>query len=945
MNEPDPPYCAFYPSVREEKRFKREVLLYLNAKRQANQQPIFRNILKFKNLIGAEDNEDAYNILSDAVCLSNEGIGKTQKYPNNRFMNLNNLKGLLWRNYKGKEIYLIIQDEDRNGVIGNRGLDLTNLYYQVPDTRRAFNTWWNSKEWNFKSSDENVFEQNPDGSLYITESQVINAERINQLYLDNSTANCLTLPIRLKCLEKGDSKNYKTILNKCDKLEKKYKDGIPKDLLDEICKNLNIKIKLVDAFGRNKTEYGKEKGLLTISLINTRFNHVEQYYNLDDKDAIFCSRERLEEIYNSLRPDDFICKKNVAGIYLIRTAFGIHKLESTYYDTFMKFEKNYKLDECYLDFRKDKFVSDFICYGAKMTSFVINPIYKDNLRDYINNHKVIDQTKSYTQFHTYEKFYKGFVGKITDFRKTNRLEGLGYYLIGSIDWTHADKKIKHIQRTFKVWSGKNIYSSVELEYLIHYGATFKIKGGCWGMRIDFKFNDDMLKKDTGIPNYSLWTGMKASREEYDYYYTKSYNEKFVADLKHSNPTCKINYFKDRDEVQFGIKKENVRHLTQVSGFIYAYQRIGLLEQLREMDIDKVIRINVDGIRYENHAFEIKPTFRYELEPKLNGLIMNERENGFITNTNDNDIWDLMKFNIHFKNTATRQHYNNELYLGAGGTGKTHLNLVDNGLIRVAYIANSYKLISKKRDEYKCNVEILANMLGLGNFENLQRIRRQYNTLIFDEVSMMNEVERKNIMLNFKNFKLIFCGDVGFQAKPISLQGNDVEEINVKIFDNVKVFDKNYRCEDEKLLSLLNGVRDYIRLGASIDDNIKRSIRNVDIDFVAKKYDYKKDIILVHKHATKEKYNKVVSGSKYLITKNCDLYNHGDIYVEDLGFKNVEKTNALTTHSIQGETFLGKIYIDEELLKNNRLFYTAISRAKKLNQLYIVGRKKKLVIIN
>ena len=115
---------------------------------------------------------------------------------------------------------------------------------------------------------------------------------------------------------------------------------------------------------------------------------------------------------------------------------------------------------------------------------------------------------------------------------------------------------------------------------------------------------------------------------------------------------------------------------------------------------------------------------------------------------DYDNWDLMKFNIHFKNTATRQHYNNELYLGAGGTGKTHLNLVDNGLIRVAYIANSYKLISKKRDEYKCNVEILANMLGLGNFENLQRIRRQYNTLIFDEVSMMNEVERKNIMLNF-----------------------------------------------------------------------------------------------------------------------------------------------------------------------------------------------------
>jgi ATP-dependent exoDNAse (exonuclease V) alpha subunit len=55
----------------------------------------------------------------------------------------------------------------------------------------------------------------------------------------------------------------------------------------------------------------------------------------------------------------------------------------------------------------------------------------------------------------------------------------------------------------------------------------------------------------------------------------------------------------------------------------------------------------------------------------------------------------------------------------------------------------------------------------------------------------------------------------------------------------------------------------------------------------------------------------------------------------------EKTNAFTTHSVQGETFYNKIFIDIEIIYSNnlRLLYTAISRAKKLDQIYIVNNVK------
>ena len=49
----------------------------------------------------------------------------------------------------------------------------------------------------------------------------------------------------------------------------------------------------------------------------------------------------------------------------------------------------------------------------------------------------------------------------------------------------------------------------------------------------------------------------------------------------------------------------------------------------------------------------------------------------------------------------------------------------------------------------------------------------------------------------------------------------------------------------------------------------------------------------------------------------------------------EVRHHFTTHSIQGETITSRIFIDCSKMFDSRMFYTAISRARRLDQLYLV----------
>ena len=56
-------------------------------------------------------------------------------------------------------------------------------------------------------------------------------------------------------------------------------------------------------------------------------------------------------------------------------------------------------------------------------------------------------------------------------------------------------------------------------------------------------------------------------------------------------------------------------------------------------------------------------------------------------------------NNNFDFAEPRKFYSKELFLGAGGCGKTHRNLNDKGLINPVFIAHSWKLANKEKSKY------------------------------------------------------------------------------------------------------------------------------------------------------------------------------------------------------------------------------------------------------
>ena len=102
-----------------------------------------------------------------------------------------------------------------------------------------------------------------------------------------------------------------------------------------------------------------------------------------------------------------------------------------------------------------------------------------------------------------------------------------------------------------------------------------------------------------------------------------------------------------------------------------------------------------------------------------------------------------------------------------------------------------------------------------------------------------------------------------------------------------------------------------------------------------------DMILGGTNVVKDVYTEMFRGQfaceKYYVTENNRVYSNGDIVVsEDPPERCVsEVRHCFTVHSIQGETAFHKLFIDSSRMFSARMFYTAISRAKSIDQIYVV----------
>jgi len=243
--------------------------------------------------------------------------------------------------------------------------------------------------------------------------------------------------------------------------------------------------------------------------------------------------------------------------------------------------------------------------------------------------------------------------------------------------------------------------------------------------------------------------------------------------------------------------------------------------------------------------------------------------------------------------------------------------------------------------YGCDVSVHARLLS-DDPHRIGMYNRNYNVIFIDEVSMLGEYEVKKIIKNYSMCKIIFAGDIGFQLPAFNLKnGNKIltEEFMEWMCPIVKEYKTNYRVQDEKLLRLCNKVRDMMREEEHhliITREIKRAVADnhiINIDGV-------KSLYKLEVHKRKDKYTDIFKGKYerekfYISNNNNNLYHKGEVIISDEKIKNAEVRHGYTIHAIQGETAEHNLFIDLNKIYSKEMIYTALSRARRMDQIYLV----------
>jgi hypothetical protein len=407
----------------------------------------------------------------------------------------------------------------------------------------------------------------------------------------------------------------------------------------------------------------------------------------------------------------------------------------------------------------------------------------------------------------------------------------------------------------------------------------------------------------------------------DYYNTFKYN------CKNENVT----YLEKEGELCLTINKKNNYHLSHINSFITSYQRLNLIEQLIEIDYNNLIKINVDCVYYYDSEIKLKNVFRHK---EFKECILNYCNNSLIS------LFETVN-NYKYSNITIDNNFKSKLNLGCGGSGKTTKELRDDGYVKKLFVPPSWKLARNKEYEEGVNCSVWYYITTKDKSVR-DKILKKYNVLIIDEVSMMTEGEKEFILKEFSNCKIIFCGDLGYQLPPI--QG---EEMTDKGIEKIEYFNNNYRCKCPSLLKLLNKCREMIKdkkdlkfINNYVINYFKKEKRIINLEKLKEIYEIN-DMILAGTRELRDYYSEIFKGKfekrKYYITNNTRNYSNGEIIIsnEEPKGASFEERYCYTIHSIQGETAYDKLFIDIKKLFDEKIFYTALSRAMYLDQIYLV----------
>jgi hypothetical protein len=762
-------------------------------------------------------------------------------------------------------------------------------------------------------------------------------ERADQSFQEG-ISNCLLEPViklfktKLDAAKTKDQRNrFSSKMNTAIDFEKKYRStGVPESHIQKIADELGINIYIdapiqgefirVSCTGRKYAD---------MHFLNTRINHVDQVNEVTLKNTVFVTREFLDAKVLDLKRHSqyFEYQRHESVITYVRTLEGTFRVRGEHSDFVHEQERKYGFDEGKLCDVRDAELSEFIRSGVRFNTHVdfidtspyariTDEVITEGIRDY----KEIDMEKAYRNYWR-SRFYTGIVVKITDFRQTDKIEGEGYYLITDVVLVGKFKEID--AKLGYIYMDDCVYTKPELMFLLDQGCSFRVLAGAWGSSVDFRFEDEEWnEKEGNIKLYAKWVGKKAARYDRASHFISG-PLKFLNHVAScvKDGTARI---LESGELYVSYDAERSDHFAHGAGYITAHTRIQVYDQLLAMETDKVIRVASDAIYYIDHEFERLGVFR-------------EQKELMKVNFAGAHYVGVDRYNGCANELAPARVYNKiEYHEGPGGSGKTHYNLHDKGLVRVLYVAPTHKLARAKYKETGCRCVVLARLCS-PNPEKWSSLSKYYNVIVVDEVSMMSLNSQEIVLKRFPNHRILFCGDM------CQLPHFDGSGIKSPGFDPSKAtkipHTKNYRIDEgDHLLTLLNKMRENI--------DVQGYAREIACEFkqMATKRladNYKADdMILTYSNATKERLTEMIAArpeiqQKWIVTEKNAKYCNGDIIVGARPQATCQIRHAFTVHSVQGETVDNMLFVCPEVLVDNRLAYTAFSRARRYSQIYML----------
>jgi hypothetical protein len=698
----------------------------------------FRNITQIRDYLHIVDSPNTYetlrNLYNNAIEVERKKktAARTREYRETKKQAKATQAEYYKKNvieYTGKsmqDIYELLKRLEEKSIVvtvyDEKGGDIVKTsFHSIPNNDKAYIDWWKSiGVWIVqKNSQETIWDDYPNAVIYIYEgSNQINAEKIKQ-YFKEGNVNCLLKPIFAwanECKESSKSESaksrYNAIIKRLSVIENEIgNNGVTENDMMRISLDAQVDISIEKPVYNADDKYVTEskatkKPLKHFIMRNTKIDHVEvnEFLYLNNietvsRDEIYAIKKQLDQdgIYNEFSRD-------LTGIKGVNTLEKTWQLSNEFMEKINEFEISTGLNECYIDDIDNAELSAFIQNGTHYNAtvdFVEDPLEIENVK-----HQ--DMKNAYANY-MMSRFYEGFLGKITDWRKTDKIEGLGLYQINNLV---IGDKLKWWNDKMKIFFNYTVYPSPELKWLKENGATFDITYGCWGVKeIDFDMNKYpfLFEKYDGVKGYAKYTGMCDS-----HYLTKKFSCYGDESLAKSLPNCI--WFKN-NEITIEYPKKHNYHLGHFTAFITSYQRIQMLDQLINMNSSNLVRVCVDGIYYTGDE-----TFSQVFTQKTKMTFANVAGDSYISNIIDYpQEWNCGDYKL---NNAK------ELYIGEGGNGKTHKNLLDKGLQRVLYLAPSWKLAEKKHQEYGVHSEVWANILT-SDPSKYGSIKRRYKVFVID----------------------------------------------------------------------------------------------------------------------------------------------------------------------------------------------------------------------